>query len=364
MRVKRFVADTVQAAVAAVKAEFGPDALILETRRVRRRGLARWLRPPQYEVVAALAAPPGDGSGAEGRGAAHTAFAWERAPAARAEPQAGAAAVRRAAAPEALDRLKQALCRVDVSEPLADRVVRAVADRAAAAPQSASPETLASWAIDFIAGDLPCIDPGSVGEDGRVIPLIGPTGVGKTTTLAKLAANFALLGKKRVGIITIDTFRIGAVDQLRTYADLIGVPLEVVYHPEELRAAVERHGDKDLIFVDTAGRSPHHDAALSELKAFMDVLEAPAIHLVLSADTRLADALEAAKRFSVIPYSRLIVTKTDETRSHGVIYSLAAGTGRPVAYLTDGQNVPDDIQVADAREIARLIVRGAGNGSG
>ena len=116
---------------------------------------------------------------------------------------------------------------------------------------------------------------------------VGPTGVGKTTTIAKLAANYSLLNGKRVALITADTYRIAAVEQLKTYAEIIGVPLDVVFTPQELKTAIQTRSDYDVILVDTAGRSQKHKMQMQELRAFLDVIKDPQIHLVLSATTKM-----------------------------------------------------------------------------
>ena len=146
-----------------------------------------------------------------------------------------------------------------------------------------------------------------------MVVLIGPTGVGKTTTIAKLAANFALFEGKSVGLITIDTYRIAAVEQLKTYAEIINLPIEVVYTVGEFKKALSKLGDKDLILVDTAGRSQKNKHHIKELKQFLAGRNPDETHLVLSANTKLDDLLETAEAFQAVSYNRLIITKLDET---------------------------------------------------
>jgi len=190
----------------------------------------------------------------------------------------------------------------------------------------------------------------------RLVALVGPTGVGKTTTIAKLAANFRLREKKRVGLITVDTYRIAAVEQLRTYADIIDLPMHVVSTPREMRDAVNSLSTMDLVLLDTAGRSPHDDVKIQELKSFLVEAQADEVHLVLSA-TIGASSLEAtARQFGAAGTSHLLLTKLDEAANLGHLLSLARSSRLPMSYVTDGQSVPDDIAPADSGRLARIVL--------
>lgn len=191
---------------------------------------------------------------------------------------------------------------------------------------------------------------------GRVVALVGPTGVGKTTTIAKLAANYRLRENRSVGLITVDTYRIAAVEQLRTYADIIDLPMEVVSTPREMREAVSRMQSLDLVLMDTAGRSPRDQVRIQELKAMLAEARPAEVHLVLSAVGGTKSLVTTAQRFSAVGTTALIVTKLDEATGLGNLLSLTRECSLPVSYLTDGQNVPDDIQVATPRELAQQIL--------
>jgi flagellar biosynthesis protein FlhF len=188
--------------------------------------------------------------------------------------------------------------------------------------------------------------------------LVGPTGVGKTTTIAKLAARFALLEGQRVALITVDTFRIAAAEQLRVYADIIGLPLEVAYTTGELAAAIHRHRDKDIILIDTPGRSQRNVGHLNDLHAYLQAAPARLVYLTIDACTRYADMLDVAKRFSPGQLDGLIVTKIDETAQYGALLNLVEHTRRPLTYLTTGQEVPDDIEEVTAHRVADLVLGG------
>jgi flagellar biosynthesis protein FlhF len=181
--------------------------------------------------------------------------------------------------------------------------------------------------------------------------------VGKTTTIAKLAANFALSRQVGLALFTIDTYRVAAIEQLKTYGDIIGLPVEVVVTPQGLRDGLKQHQGKQLILIDTAGRSPHNRMHLNELRSFLDFPADRETHLVLSSTTRLADLKQIVKNFAGTGIDRLIFTKTDETDCVGGIISIAHETGLPVSYITTGQSVPDDICVAESRGLSRMLIK-------
>jgi len=192
----------------------------------------------------------------------------------------------------------------------------------------------------------------------HVVALIGPTGVGKTTTIAKLAANLKLREKRRVGLITIDTYRIAAVDQLKKYADIIGSPLRVVTSPEDLRDAIALMDDYEYILIDTAGRSPTDTLKLNELRNFIEVARPDEVHLVLST-TASQECIEAAiARFGEVRVDKIIFTKLDEAVHVGVVLNVVKKVNKSLSYITTGQDVPDDIEVGGGRKLARLILEG------
>lgn len=192
----------------------------------------------------------------------------------------------------------------------------------------------------------------------RVIALVGPTGVGKTTTVAKLAATYKLRHQKKVGLITSDTYRIAAVEQLKTYAGIIGLPLKVANTPEEMAQAVEELGDCDIVVVDTAGRSQHDQRRLDELARFAAAAGPDETHLVLS--TTVGDNVlrKTAERFKALGPDRCILTKLDEAVTTGPIAGLCDRIGLPLSFVTVGQEVPDDLEPARVDRLARCVLDG------
>lgn len=191
----------------------------------------------------------------------------------------------------------------------------------------------------------------------KIVALIGPTGVGKTTTLAKIAAKFVLEEGAKVALITADTYRISAVEQLKTYSDILGLPLEIVYNPQALQEAIEKHQDKQLILLDTAGRSQYNAYQMKELSELLNIDADIEKHLVMSATTKTSDGLELLDNFSLCKPDRVIFTKVDETKTHGIILNILHRRKAALSYLTNGQSVPDDIEPASIEKLAELLLR-------
>ncbi|MBW6508758.1 MAG: flagellar biosynthesis protein FlhF [Desulfuromonadales bacterium] len=194
------------------------------------------------------------------------------------------------------------------------------------------------------------------GQPQQKVSLIGATGVGKTTTIAKLAAQAMTQSGARVALVTIDTYRIAAVEQLKVYGEIMGVPVDVVFSPEQLQETFRRHRDKDLILIDTAGRSPKDEVRIDELNDFLGAHSGVENCLVLAAPT--ADDLQhkSFEAFSKLPISRLIFTKLDEADQCGSLINLPLKTNLPIGCLTNGQKVPEDLLPVDPQLVADLVM--------
>ncbi len=200
-----------------------------------------------------------------------------------------------------------------------------------------------------------------VTDGPRAEIFIGPTGVGKTTTIAKLASELSVTQKKKVALLTVDTYRIAAAEQLRTYASILEIPFRVIYTVDEMKQAAEDFKDYDYIMVDTAGHSLHNEELKQGVESFIRVLEDIMDcenFLVLSATTKYRDLIEIADAYSEMVAYKLIFTKMDETGAKGNLYNIRIHTGSPIAYITNGQNVPDDIAVFDAQRIVKNLLGG------
>ncbi|MBU3208836.1 flagellar biosynthesis protein FlhF [Clostridium algidicarnis] len=191
---------------------------------------------------------------------------------------------------------------------------------------------------------------------GKVV-FVGPTGVGKTTTIAKLAGKLSLIEKKKVGLITLDTYRIGAVDQLRTYADIMGIDFKVVMNQKEMKEALKSMENMDTILIDTTGRSSKNIMQISELRSYINKIDEARIYLVLSCTTKDKDIDFITEAYKVLKYNNVIITKLDETSSYGSILQILNKSSKPLSLVSTGQNVPDDIKVLSKEELLKLILQ-------
>jgi flagellar biosynthesis protein FlhF len=370
MKTKTYRAGTMKEALAQVRRDLGGDAVILGTREVRRRRLLGLRRREQIEVTASdspaaammrvdSVLTPVTGGPATTNPALHAQFTEQL--------SRLHAMVEDLSRQGRLDHLLPdlpselvptyaTLLEAEVPESLARRLVRHVAE-GLEPDEFHNPDAVRDALRDAVESCLPIAPPIAVVPGARrVVALVGPTGVGKTTTVAKLAANFKLVHGLRPGLVTVDTFRIAAVEQLRTYAEIIDLPLAVANSPGEMRRAIDELGDVDLVLIDTAGRSPRDEVRIRELADFLIEAKPDEVHLVLSAVAGERSLRAAVERFAVARADRLILTKLDEADGLGGVLAVIGQANRPVSYLTTGQAVPDDIEPADRRRLARLIL--------
>ncbi|MBW1718208.1 MAG: flagellar biosynthesis protein FlhF [Deltaproteobacteria bacterium] len=191
----------------------------------------------------------------------------------------------------------------------------------------------------------------------RVISFIGPAGSGKTTTLAKLAAQYLFSDRLDIGILTTDTFRIGATEQLKIYADIMGLPLKLISKKEEFKESLDAFGDKDIILIDTPGKTYKDENYLMKLKELFAIDSPIETNLILNITANQENMIETAERFGIINYDNIIFTKLDEANNFGSIYNIIDYAGKPVFYIANGQNVPHDLEKVDPGKLARLIVK-------
>ncbi len=192
----------------------------------------------------------------------------------------------------------------------------------------------------------------------RIMAFVGPTGVGKTTTIAKIAAINKLFNNKDVALITADTYRIAAIEQLQTFADIANIPMEVVYSPEEMKKAIRKLSKAQLILIDTVGRSQRGEKELAQLRRFLTAANPDEIHLVVSATTSTRLLRDILQHFKTLKPNRLVFSKIDEALSAGSLLSVEAELKLPLSFVTTGQSVPDDIMPAEAPQLARMTLHG------
>jgi flagellar biosynthesis protein FlhF len=374
MQSRTYRAKTMKDALTRVRRDLGGDAVILAAREVRRRRFFGLGARSVVEVTATDRMPSSAAS--EGRstpGGPILGASVPPGPSPALQARFGEELGRLHTMVEMLSRqgridhllpdlpaelvpIYSQLIEADIPEVLTRRLVRYIAENLEP-DQVDDDEAIRAALCQAVAHCIPVAPPISpVVGARRVVALVGPTGVGKTTTVAKLAANFKLAHGCRVGLITVDTYRIAAVEQLRTYAEIIDLPLSVVNDPSEMARALDELGAVDLVFIDTAGRSPRDEVKIRELAEFLRQARPDEIHLVLSAVAGQRSLKAAVDRFATVQVDRLILTKLDEADSLGGILGVLGMSSRPVSYITTGQAVPDDIEPADRMRLARLIL--------
>lgn len=260
--------------------------------------------------------------------------------------------------PEDLEHIYSFLIEQEIANELAEELVHKIKNELS--PQEKRDKTLIQQHLrKHIATAVKTCEPIKL-KQGKCtkVALIGPTGVGKTTTIAKLAADFSLVQKKRVSVITIDTYRIAAVEQIKTYMQILNIPLEVVTTPEDMQEAIKRQKNSDIILIDTAGRSQKNSEQIEELRTFIEAAGCDEVHLVLSTTTNYKNTLDIINRFSLIPINKILFTKLDEAVNFGLIISVIAKMDKALSYMTRGQSVPDDIEEADSGKISQMVLEG------
>ncbi|HWB14289.1 MAG TPA: flagellar biosynthesis protein FlhF [Pirellulales bacterium] len=378
MDIRTFRAPTMQQALALVRRELGPAAAVLHTREIRGGVLWSWIPGlRQIEVTASTEVNvpsrlPRRNQADDGavRKELAPGIEWEAKAMFRDELKGRLDDLhslveelckqsRRGGPPEWSQesfRLFTDLIDAEVNEDAARDLVQQV-ERSAPKAVRGDARIARNWLAGEIEREIAIQGPIALAPGRtRLVALVGPTGVGKTTTIAKLAANFRLRDKRRVGLITVDTYRIAAVEQLRTYADIIDLPMQVVATAGDMRQALRGMADLDLILMDTAGRSPTDEIKLKELTALIDEAHPDEVHLTLSSTASPSVLAGTVERFAAVGTTALILTKLDEAAGLGHLLPILRKSGLPLSYVTHGQNVPDDIGPADAGRLARQIV--------
>ncbi len=387
MKIRRYIAKNTQEAILKVKMDLGNEALILNTRKVKRKGLVGLFSKPMVEVLAAI-----DEYGGAKTEAAKTEekpvnqeitqpeknvdekeekianlenkiinienllgklFQQTATDGKQVRHQVNPVQTQRSSG--IVDVFYNNLVKNEVEQDIARRIMDTVSSRIPSHVGFDDVAVQLSAVISGLLGKPEAIGSGEAGKS-KVAIFVGPTGVGKTTTLAKIAANYLLSQKKSIGLITADTYRIAAVEQLKTYAEILDIPVSVAYTAAELSEAVKQNQDKDLVLIDTAGRSHKNKAQFEELKAFVTASGADEIYLLLSSTTSSRSYREILKSYSFLPDYKLIFTKLDEASTCGIILNVRYLTGKCLSYITTGQSVPDDIEIVNIDKITKNLI--------
>lgn len=357
MKIRRFTARNFREALRDVKRELGPDAIILSSRETSPKGVEvmaaidrQGLSGAAKHSVTPARVPAGSGYSAYAgddplglQEAGLNEFVYvkkELQGLKEAIDEIKDSGFRRLTLPPARQKLFNFLRTRAVHEDLALRL----AERAEDAEDLTG---LVSSGIKTVKG----------GNGKKAVMLVGPTGVGKTTTVAKLAAR-AIRAGRRVAVISMDGYRIGAIEQIRIYAKLMGIPLEIASGVEELGESLEKFADRDMVFIDTMGRNPRDEMYINELKLLGGYGFDLQIHLLMSVSSDPAFLADAYRYYRVLPIDCIAFSKVDEAVSFGPIYNMATLWHKPVAYVTNGQRVPDDIRFPSSEALAGLVLRG------
>ena len=411
MIIKKFQAKTEAEAVENAKKELGENVVIMNVRSVKRKGLFSFLLPQMTEITVALEDDPqrlakkeepvintvqarrpdtafspllGSGSAQEGKTEAKESSAIEekldslhslleqqlQKPDKERQEEGDAEDAQREKEEDGvsseMDRFLRLLYNTMLENEVHEQYANQIIEEAEKVNKPGMP-------IDYVLANvyqkmtLKFGKPAGIqpGENGpRIVFFVGPTGVGKTTTIAKIASRFSVEGGKKVALLTADTYRIAAAEQLRTYANILEVPFRVIYSPEEVVKACEDYKDYDYIMVDTAGHSYQNETQRKAVEEFLHAVKERSqqdVFLVLSATTKYKDLLKIADAYSEITDYKLIFTKLDETAYFGNLLNLRLHTGAQLSYVTCGQNVPDDIENFNPQKTVKLLLGGKKN---
>ena len=379
MLVKRYHAKDMQQAMDTVIRELGSDAVILNSRKVRKKGMKNLFRKPILEVMVAY--DPADIPAAKKQNVSYNTSNADKG--SKQKPAAVNSGkieqldkridsidsmlsefiekfsfVKRDITYDYPEKLQELLIKMvdnQVREELAHSLAKQTERILRKMPDSSVEEILEHLIIEQLGRPEPILHKKF---SQKVILVLGPTGVGKTTTIVKLAADFSVKQKKKVGIINTDTYRIGAQEQLQTYADILDVPLQVIYWVDEIQAVLENMSDRDIIFVDTAGKRPGDEQHKDDVLKMVEILKPEDTLLCLSASTGFASIREIVDTYGFVGDYRLLITKLDETKYRGSLLNISWYSQRPLAYTTTGQSVPDDIEIVNVEMIAKQILKG------
>ncbi len=382
MRVKRYVVNALPEAVSMIRSELGKDAVILNTKEIKVGGFMGMFRKKKMEVIAAIESnqtppPPQPLRKADPQvdaaveqillTAQRTATAVMEPPAAPIVAEQNARIEReqfimdeirdlreymvklskqssnQMAMSEQLIQLKEHLIEQELDAHWIERLLQTIMDKQNEERIEFSKEQVWDHAASQLEEWLRPYAGSGISSQARVVHFVGPTGVGKTTTIAKLAAEHTIKNGRKVGFITSDTYRIAAVDQLRTYANILNVPLEVVFSPMDLPRAFMQLAERDLIYMDTAGRNFRSELHVSEVNSLLQTTEPSETVLVLSMTGKTRDMAAVADHFSKYGVRKVLFTKLDETAVFGAIFNLIMNFELLPTYMASGQTVPDDI---------------------
>jgi flagellar biosynthesis protein FlhF len=367
MRIKKFTGSHAQEIIRRVKQEMGPDAVIIRTKTLQQPGDGDGNTRKVIEVTAAVDYDPNYEGNRENPVIfpPNVEVKWERLTTEVRELrellwafQAHAGLSPEIRYNEPLRDRYGFLKRIGLNEEAIKRFVVGAGrdDSSHGQPRPSKAQNIRQCLLDVINAIPVSGERCQPRGEQEIRSFIGPTGAGKTTTLAKLAAINAVRRKKKVALLTLDTFRIAAVAQLETYARIMALPMEVVHTKDDIIHGISKHRDCDLIFIDTTGRSPNNQKEIAEMGAFLDMGERIHHYLVLPATARYGYLSEAEKQFGVLPIGSYIFTKLDEVEDTSDMINFLLTKQQPLSYVTTGQQVPEDIASPTKKTLASMVL--------
>ena len=366
MNMKRYTADTMVNAMKKVRADFGDDALILSSNVVKSKGFLGLFKVKSVEVVAGYDQPLQRQDERVNkpivRVSQHKVDPTNNLKKEMAEMRELLKNIHpvtdNSRYPDEMQPLLIHLKKQELSATLITQIADNIFSKMKAEKRDILMDEQCEITTEILMNQIANLPFGGISFKKKYINVLGPTGVGKTTTIAKIAARALLEKKKKVGFITTDTYRIAAIEQLRTYANLLQAPVEIVFNKEDFKMAIEKFSDLDLVFIDTAGRNYKETKYVDEINDMIDFSLEMESFLVLSMTSKEDDMKTIIEQFSSFPIEKFIFTKLDETNSIGPLFNLMQSYSVGTAYYTDGQEVPEDITEANGRKLISLLLRG------
>ncbi|MCU1804466.1 flagellar biosynthesis protein FlhF [Cytobacillus firmus] len=378
MKVKKFMAASMPDAMKQIRAELGKDAVILNSRVVYIGGFLGFFKKRSIEVMAAadpnqeIEQKPAVKPAVIPAAANHFKENTEESPFTGSKTSnelireisslkqmmsslAGGQQISMVY-PEPVRKVMHVLKEQEIDNSIQDQVLQVLLEKWYLGGAKAKVTEVEAWLHEELIKQIENIPFSGISFTKKYINVAGPTGVGKTTTLAKMAAECVIKHKKKAAFITADTYRIAAIDQLKTYAGILDIPLEVCYTIDDFRQAAEKLKDYDLVLIDTAGRNFRNRQYVEDLKNVIDFEKDMETFLVLSLTGKQKDMEDIYNQFSIIDIDKLIFTKADETSTYGAMYNIINKYKKGAAYITNGQDVPDDILMAGPEAIVKQLM--------
>ncbi|MFE8699093.1 flagellar biosynthesis protein FlhF [Cytobacillus sp. FJAT-54145] len=384
MKIKKYVANSMPEAMKQIRAELGNDAVILNSKMVHTGGFLGFFKKKGIEVIAAVDPTPKAEPKLKEKAKKepekpslkieHGKEVINKSPEINTVIKPSEELLKelselkgmiknlssptseRISYPEPVQEAAKILTSQEVDNEIKEEILTILLEKWYLNGGQGANEVVKGWMKDLLSEKLAKVPFGEITFTKKYVNVVGPTGVGKTTTLAKMAAECSLKYKKKVALITTDTYRIAAIEQLKTYAKILSMPLEVCYNLDDFKKACDSFRDFDVVLIDTAGRNFRNKQYVEDLKGIIDYNNEMETFLVLALTAKQRDMEDIYEQFSTIDIDRFIFTKSDETSNYGAMLNLTHKYNKGIAYITTGQNVPDDMILANPNVVTKFIV--------